>query len=106
MKKIIIFGILIFLLILLISAIFLFYPAIKELNIKSQIQRANYCEIGSDCIDAGSKCPFGCYNYVNKNEVNKISKILESYDSNCVYSCIACPKVACENNKCKEVCEQ
>ena len=48
-------------------SIFLAFPKIKESNLKSAIEKANYCEVDSDCVDAGEKCPFGCYNYVNKN---------------------------------------
>lgn len=80
-------------------------PKIKESRIKSSIQEANYCEVDSDCVDVGGKCPFGCYIYVNKNETEKISKLINSYESECIYDCLYCPSVSCENNKCKEICE-
>jgi hypothetical protein len=96
--------VIIFILGVLVLSLFLM-PKIKELNIKSKIEKANYCEIDSDCVDVGGKCPFGCYIYVNKNEVSEISSLVESFDSNCVYGCLACPTVTCENKKCKEVCE-
>ena len=105
MNKKTIFGIIIIILLVLIGSIFLAYPKINESRIKAEIERANYCETNSDCIDAGSKCPFGCYAYVNKNEASKISRLIESFDSKCVYGCLACPTAVCENNKCKEVCE-
>jgi hypothetical protein len=98
-------GIIITILIVLAVVAFLASPKINESRIKSEIGKANYCEIASDCVDAGGKCPFGCYSYVNKNEVSRISKLIESFDSNCVYGCLACPNVTCENKKCKEVCE-
>lgn len=81
------------------------YPIIKESFIKSEINKANYCTTDSDCVDAGSKCPFGCYAYVNKAEAGKIAELINSYDSKCIYSCLACPTAICENNKCKEVCQ-
>ena len=80
-------------------------PKIRENNIKKQIDKANFCTENSDCINAGSKCPFGCWNYVNKNEVERISKLINSFDSKCVYGCINCEKSICENNKCVPVCE-
>jgi hypothetical protein len=101
MNKKIIIGILI---ILLITSFFL-YPKIKEARIKSELIKANYCDAASDCVNAGSKCPFGCYNYVNKNEVDRISKLINSYDSKCVYGCLTCLSAVCEDHKCKEVCE-
>lgn len=106
MNKKITIGIIIFIMLIIAVSIFLAFPKIKELNIKSAIEKANYCEIDSDCVDAGSKCPFGCYAYVNKNEAEKISQLIQSYDSKCVYGCVSCPTAVCENKKCKEVCEQ
>lgn len=92
--------------VLITISIFLSMPKIKESNIKSEIEKANYCEVASDCVDAGGKCPFGCYVYVNKNEVEQISKLIQSYDSKCVYGCLSKTEVICENNKCKEVFEK
>ena len=92
-------------LILLLVIIVLLSPTINESKIKAEIAKANYCETDSDCVDAGSKCPFGCYAYVNKNEVSRISGLIQSFDSKCVYGCLACPTAICEDNKCKEICE-
>ena len=96
-------GIIVVLLIAL--SMFLAFPRMKESNITSAIEEANYCEVDSDCVDAGGKCPFGCYVYVNINEVEKISQLIQAYDSDCVYGCVSCPAVVCENQKCQEVCE-
>ena len=103
-KNNIIFVVLCVLVLFVVSSIY-FYPNFKEASIKSEINKANYCQIESDCVDAGGKCPFGCYNYVNKNEVQRISNLINSYDSKCVYGCIECQKAICENNKCKLSCE-
>lgn len=105
MNKKITIGIILFIILIIGISIFFAFPKIKESNIKSAIEKVNYCEVDSDCADAGGKCPFGCYAYVNKNEVEQISKLIQSYDSNCVYDCVMCPTAICENNKCKEVCE-
>ena len=106
MNKKITIGMIIFTILIISISIFFAFPKIKESNIKSAIEKANYCEVGSDCVDAGGECPFGCYAYVNKNEVEQISKLIQSYNSNCVYSCVSLSEVVCENNKCKEVFEK
>ncbi|NCC71551.1 hypothetical protein EOM09_08320 [bacterium] len=106
MNKKIKIGLIIFIFLILFSISILFFlePKIKISQINYEIKKANYCEIDSDCINAGGKCPFGCYIYINKNEFEKISKLISNYESNCVYDCINCEKAICENNKCKEVC--
>lgn len=103
-KKIIIFALLSFL-ITIIFILFLMYPKFVELNIRNEIKKANYCEIDSDCVDAGGKCPFGCYVYVNKNEVDKISKLIRSFDSKCIYGCVSISNVICKDKKCVEIFE-
>ena len=87
-------------LIITTGTFFIYLPKIKELQIKNEINKANYCSINSDCQDAGGKCPFGCYIFVNKNEVEKTSKLINSYNSNCVYDCVGNITPICKNNKC------
>ena len=99
------FGIIVLAVSIIVTSVFLAFSKTKESNIKIAIEKANYCEVDSDCVDAGGKCPFGCYAYVNKNEVEQISKLIQSYDSKCVYSCVSPSEVICENKKCKEVFE-
>lgn len=99
MNKKIIFGVCILIILIII---FLFLPKSQEEQIKSEIDKANYCELNSDCVDAGGKCPFGCYVFVNKNEVEKISKLIEEYYSKCVYGCVGNISAYCENRKCVE----
>ncbi|SRR6056297_2214291 len=103
MKNKNIIGIIILVIVIIAVSIFLALPKIKELKIKSAIEEANYCEIDSDCVDAGGKCPFGCYIYINKNEVDKISQLIQSYNSKCIYGCVSSSTVVCKNKKCKEV---
>jgi hypothetical protein len=102
MRKVLIFVI--FIIGLLVIILFT-YPKFKEMNIKIEIEQANYCIIDSDCVNAGNKCPFGCYNYVNVNEIERVSELINSYSSNCVYGCVFCEEVKCINNKCEEICE-
>lgn len=98
MRKVIIFALLIFVLITLSCSK-------SESYIKSKIEEANYCNTKEDCVNVGNKCPFGCYVYVNKNEADKISNLVNSYKSNCIYACIPCLDVECKNNRCEPICE-
>lgn len=71
-----------------------------EAQIKQEISKANYCDVASDCVDAGGKCPFGCYAFVNKSEVDRIKTMIEGYESTCTYSCLAMDRVDCIDHKC------
>jgi hypothetical protein len=72
----------------------------EENKIKSEIEKANYCETKSDCVDVGGKCPFGCYVFVNENEAERIGNLIENYESTCIYSCVALENYDCVENKC------
>jgi len=77
------------------------------------IEKANYCEQDNECfvIDAG--CPFGCGDYINKSEEQKLKKFISIaqllHPTYLLYKCrcISKPSVAiCENKKCvPSVCE-
>ena len=92
-------------LLLLVIGSFLIASCVNENYVKSQIQKANYCETKEDCVLVGSKCPFDCYIYSNAKEAGRIQKLVDGYESNCMYSCIACSDVECFENKCKPVCQ-
>lgn len=77
--------------------------ASEEARIKEQIAEANYCETAEDCVDTGSKCPFGCYIYVNDTEAGRIKTLVDGYDSTCQYACIAISGVECVQNKCQPI---
>ena len=76
-----------------------------ENQIKEQINQANYCNSEEDCVYVGSKCPFGCYIYVNEAEANRITKLIDEFDSKCVYGCVQSYGAECKNNKCVEILE-
>lgn len=100
MKKYLIIG-----LVILIAIASLLYFVLKvngsENKIKKEIELANYCETKSDCVQVESKCPFDCFVYVNKNEKERINKLISNYESNCVYGCIqVVPVFDCVNKKC------
>jgi|SRR5690606_1274831 len=88
-----------------VSFIFLyFFYESEEDRIKRQIEAANYCEVVSDCQQvAVSKCPFGCYIYVNKDEGGRIEELLSGFQSNCEYGCIEMKGVDCVNNTCEVI---
>ena len=98
---------------LFIVIVFIFnYPKIKESQIKKELNNANYCDEDNDCVNITNKCPFGCYNYINVNEIVKIDKMIKSYFSipvflrqECVYGCVSCSNVKCESKKCVPICE-
>jgi hypothetical protein len=106
MKKNKVVGIIVTLLlvaVMLVTALLLM-PNEEEI-INEEIDDANYCTVDADCVDAGGKCPFGCYAYVNAAEVDKIRGLIQGFKSNCEYGCIGCPTAVCQEGKCKEVCD-
>jgi len=64
MNKKLTIAIIILVVLIMSVSIFSTFPKIKEPHIKSSIEKANYCEMDSDCVDVGGKCPFGCYIYM------------------------------------------
>jgi hypothetical protein len=70
-----------------------------QAQIQKEIQKANYCNNVEECVNIGSKCPFGCDIHVNEKEAERIRQLVGSYESNCVYGCAEC-EVQCVNNKC------
>jgi hypothetical protein len=107
-RKIIFTALIIVVFVVLISA-FLVKDKIKAAYIIREIKKANYCQIDSDCQDAfagiGGQCPFGCYAFINKNEVGRIRGLVDSFNSTCIYSCIYCPTTRCDNGTCTAVCD-
>ena len=75
----------------------------REANIKSEIEKAKYCEINEDCVKVDAWCPFGCSVYVNKAEADRIQELIDSFKSNCQYRCQASIGVECKNNKCEPI---
>lgn len=73
----------------------------SEAAIKEAIVAANYCDTPNDCVDVGGKCPFDCYIFVNMNEEERIKAMVEGYESDCTYSCLAITGVDCVEHTCK-----
>ncbi|PIQ77341.1 hypothetical protein COV82_05030 [Candidatus Peregrinibacteria bacterium CG11_big_fil_rev_8_21_14_0_20_46_8] len=75
----------------------------SEASIKRTIQNAQYCTTKADCVQVESKCPFGCWVFVNKKEASNIQTLIDSYESRCIYSCIELQGYDCINNRCEAV---
>ncbi len=79
-------------------------------DIESEIDKANYCQIDSDCdilILGGSYIEFGCYHFINK-EVDKelFYGKMQKYASKCsrmINECAPAPEARCVSNKCAYV---
>ena len=91
----VLFGILIFGMISFNS-----YLPFRQAYIFNEIIDANYCEQDSDCELMEGSCPFGCYAVVNKKEAQRISGLIKSFPSNCVYGCIEIESARCVNKRC------
>ncbi len=76
------------------------FPQSKIVAIKKEIAKANYCRVTADCQVVSAKCPFDCYAPVNKEEGKRIEDLINKYQSNCEYSCVALQGVECINNDC------
>ncbi|MFH0875407.1 MAG: hypothetical protein V1859_05700 [archaeon] len=89
---------------ILLLLIILLVGCTSESQMKKEIEKANYCSVGSDCINIGNHCPFGCSITVNKAEAEKLENKLKFYVSDCIYDCMRCPDVRCAKGKCEAIC--
>lgn len=71
-----------------------------EADLRSDLEEANHCSTASDCVLIGSKCPFDCYIYVNASEADALKSRVDTFETECTYSCIQSFGVACETGKC------
>lgn len=82
-------------------------------RIKGEIDKANFCEARSDCVNLGSKCPFACYIVVNKSEEATIRALVEGFagkincglpcELGCQHHCASLLRVVCLEKKCKAI---
>lgn len=77
-----------------------------EQEIRAEIEQANYCQIPADCVDVGSVCPFDCHILVHSTQADRITGLLDDYQSTCAYSCVATTGVDCVHNECVVLTEQ
>ena len=81
------------------------WRAEPEQQIQNELQKANYCDTASDCVNVGGKCPFDCYSFVNKKEAERMISRIMKFESACVYKCAAMKSVSCVNNSCTVILE-
>ena len=68
--------------------------------IKAEMDAANYCETAEDCVETDTKCPIGCYNIVNKAELDRINQLVNDFKQTCFQTCTPLAEFVCDNNKC------
>ena len=78
-----------------------------------EIEFARFCEKDDHCGVIPSVCPFGCLLAINKNQIPKISNLLNYYlflseklKWRCIHECIHGDKLKCVNRKCSLVFER
>lgn len=73
-------------------------------EIEEILERFNYCEADSDCVDYYAECPFGCARGTNGKFLDISKQIIENYRNAqqdlCAYGCVATKGVSCQNYKC------
>lgn len=85
------------------------YDRERENVIRSELEKARYCTVDSDCVITTAPCPYDCSNPINKKEVERIQQLPGG--SSCMRSmnspghpsngCRADARgVACINNTC------
>jgi len=93
-------------LLLTLTTLLVSCTATTEVTLKAQLAAANHCEVKEDCELIGSKCPFDCYIYVHKDEADRLKPLVDNFESQCTYSCIATQGVECLQNKCVVIADQ
>lgn len=78
-------------------ALLLLLAGCSERRIQDAIDEANYCTTADECVDVGSKCPFGCYILVNEAEADRIERRVDRFVSTCVYDCAAIGGITCSD---------
>lgn len=72
-----------------------------ESDIRAAISEAQTCKVKADCVGDLRHCPFGCHIYVNKEHLEKIKALLETFPGQCEYKCAPKSGVDCVKGKCK-----
>jgi len=80
---------------------FISFLPVKRSYVEQQISRAIYCEDSSDCIIVGNVSPFSCAIVTNKNNSDRIIKLVQSYPSTGTLNCSGREKAVCIQNKCR-----
>jgi len=92
---------LLFGLLFLMIIIFTSFLSVEKSYIQNQISRAKYCEAESDCAIIANISPFSCAIVVNKDNADRILKLVKSYPSTGELQCSGREKAICMQNKCR-----
>ncbi len=76
---------------------------VSKESIQQEIDKARVCAADEDCVNVGSKCPFGCYVVVNKKDAESIRSLLKDYKEVCAYDCMALDKITCKDKQCTAI---
>ena len=90
-----------FSLLVVMILIFTSFLEVKKSYISQKISSSGFCEDSPDCVIVGNVSPFSCAVVVNKNNADKILKLIKSFPSTGELSCSGKEKAVCIQNKCR-----
>ena len=88
-------------LLILMITVFTSFMSVKKSYISYQISGAKYCESESECVIIGNVFPFSCAIVTNKDNADRILKLVKSYPSTGELNCSGKEKAICMQNKCR-----
>ncbi len=71
-----------------------------RVSIELELQTSNYCVQSTDCAFVNTKCPFPCNAAVNREKLNEVNALVDSFESGCAYRCVAPSALVCEAGRC------
>jgi len=95
-RTFILFGILLIMIVGFVS-----FLSAKMSYIEHKISQAGYCEDSPDCVIVGNVSPFSCAIVTNKENADRIIKLVQSYPSTGTLNCSGNEKAVCIQNKCR-----
>ncbi|MFA6322453.1 MAG: hypothetical protein WCX71_03160 [Candidatus Buchananbacteria bacterium] len=95
-RTIFLFGFMVLLILKCTSAM-----SAKESYISYQIANAGYCQQNSDCVIVANQSPFSCAIVSNRDNADRILKLVNSYPSAGELQCLGEEKAICVDNKCR-----
>lgn len=79
-------------------------PGLITVNyVHEEMDMANYCEVPEDCALADTKCPLGCYNVVNVEELERINGLVHDFKQTCFQTCTTLQDINCIANRCEPI---
>ncbi len=77
------------------------YLPARQSYISRQIARAGNCATDAECVIVGNKCPFSCAVVANRNEADRITRLVNLFPSTCELSCPGNNRAVCLNGSCR-----